>query len=77
MCQTTLIFETLKGRSLKINSLSLKIVSGTETSCKVASTFVKMVSKISVFVKKLRIFYNSDHTIYFTFRQHVVQIHIK
>ena len=39
--------------------------------------FVKNGLKISVFVKKLKILYILDLTIWFKFRQHVVQIRIK
>ena len=72
------MFGTLKDSSLKINSLSLAIVLATETSCKIASTLCqKCFFLTSFYVKKLKILYNLDYTIWLKFRQHVVKIHIK
>ena len=57
MCQTTVIFGTLKDGSLQIISLALKIVSATETFSKMASCFVKnRFKKTQFFVKKIHNF---------------------
>ena len=40
-------------------------------------SLLKIVLKTLILVKQLKILYASDHTIWFKFREHMVQIRIK
>ena len=53
------------------------MVAATNTSCKMVSNLCQNGFKtLGFFVQNLKILYISDHTIWFTFRQYVVQITI-